>query len=110
MLLSAGTAQYVQSVITLVLKLPFSAVCLVSESHDTFLCGYNSTRFAVCQIQITVSLPDNLPVTSGNTAQRSHVDAQPLGDPDAAGVVQSTSMIYGSFLIFQRLLPTSQIN
>ena len=55
-------------------------------------------------------LSDNLPVTSGTVAQRLHVDAQPLGDPDAAGVVQSTSMIYDSFLIFQRLPPTSQIN
>jgi len=53
-------------------------------------------------------LSDNLPVTSTAVAQRSYVDAQPLGDPDAAGVVQSTSMIYDSFLIFQRLLPTSR--
>lgn len=55
-------------------------------------------------------LSDNLAVTSGTAAQRSHVDAQPLGDADAAGVLQSTPMIYDSFLIFQRLLPTSQIN
>lgn len=55
-------------------------------------------------------LSDNLAVTSAAVPQRSHVDAQPLGDADAAGVVQSTPMIYDSFLIFQRLLPTSQIN
>ena len=65
-------------------KLPFSAFFLVSELHDTILCGYNSyTICGLSQIQITVCLSDNLPVTSGTVALRSHVDAQPLGDPDA---------------------------
>jgi len=110
-LLSAGTVQQAQSPITLVLKLPFYAVflCLRTSWHISVWLQLHTVS-GLSEIQITVCLSDNLPVTSATVAQRSHVDAQPLGDPDASGVVQSTSMIYDSFLIFQRLLPTSQIN